>query len=117
VAAAIAALVVSLALVAAATANIPPLGNYNCYRNGDVSQYTLSFKLKTRTIYKTPDGTGTYRYRKRSKLLIFKSGPFKRYGWYGKHRHLRGGGEPSIELFGKVGGRDFRLQCLPGRLN
>ena len=106
-----------LAFAPPASAGRPPLGNYNCYLDGDASAYTLSFRLKTKTRYKTPDGKGRYKYSRRSKRLAFKSGPFKRFGWHGKHRHLRGGGEPVIELRGRTNGHRFLLQCLPGRLN
>lgn len=103
-----------LALSSVASAGRPPLGNYNCYEDGSAYAYTLSFKLKSKRVYKTPDGKGRYRYSKATKRLTFKSGPYKRYGWRGKHRHLRGGGEPVIELRGKVNGHKFLLQCLPG---
>lgn len=112
-----AATLAAVVLAPAAIAGRPPLGNYNCYRDGDVSRYTLSFNLKSKIRYRTPDGPGAYSYRRRTKLLIFKSGPFKRNRWYGKHRHLRGGRQPAIELFGEVNGNDFLLQCLRGRLN
>ena len=110
----IASLAMMLALAVPAFGGRPPLGNYNCYLNGS---YTLSFKLKSRTRYKTPDGGGKYRYNRDTHRIRFKSGPFHRYGWKGKHRHLRGGGEPIIILRGKTNGHRFKMKCEHTRLN
>ena len=96
-----AAVVGGLALPLPAASAGPPIGKYQCYQYTVGLGYLYSgwFKLVSPKKYKVHNGE-TGRYRVKGKRLNFTSGPYKRYGWFGKYRR-DSKGNPVIDVIAK----------------
>ena len=94
-----------LAFAGGATAKPPPIGKYQCYQYSAYVGYLYSgwFKLVSAEKYKVFGGAGSgrYKYRAATKKVVFTSGPYERYGWFGKYRRDNTG-NPVIDLIDRA---------------
>ncbi len=100
------AVVAALALSAGtAVAKPPPVGKYQCYQYLPLVGYLYQgfFKLVNAEKYKVGGVSepGRYKYRAAKKKVVFTSGPYERYGWYGKYRR-DSKGNPVIDVIDKA---------------
>jgi hypothetical protein len=92
-----------LALASFAVAKPPPIGKYQCYQYSPYVGYLYSgwFKLVSAEKYKVSSGeTGKYKYRAATKKIVFTSGPYDRWDWFGKYRRDNTG-NPVIDVIAK----------------